>query len=75
MLLSLNNIDAKILSPIACQNVIVGRPNMVGINQFHNNCNGKPNKTPNKAITENANSTLVSVSAVVNCFIIKSGFF
>ena len=33
----------KKLSPTACQNVITGTLNNIGINQFHNNIRGIPN--------------------------------
>jgi hypothetical protein len=35
-------VDNK-LSPTACQNVMIGKPNIVGINQFHNNISVQPN--------------------------------
>ena len=37
-----NNVDNN-CNPHACQNVISGNWNSVGINQFHNNINGPPN--------------------------------
>ena len=44
-----NTVDNK-LSPTACQNVMIGKPNIVGINQFHNNISGQPNNKTTNAI-------------------------
>jgi hypothetical protein len=43
-----NIIDAKTLIPTACQNVIVDKLNIIGINQFHNSINGRPNSKHTK---------------------------
>jgi len=46
----LNNIVDNTLSPTACQNVMIGKPNIVGINQFQNNISGNPNNNVTNTI-------------------------
>jgi hypothetical protein len=52
----LNNKAAINCNPQACQNVIYGNLNIVGINQFHRTINGPPNNIQakiNKPIRNN----------------------
>jgi hypothetical protein len=42
-IVDLNRMAERIFNPQACQNVISGRPNIVGINQFHSTIKGAPN--------------------------------
>ena len=58
----LNKIPASIFKPSACQKVISGKLNIVGINQFHNNWSGNASNiaasTINPTIKRTASKTL-----------------
>ena len=57
-----NIIDAKTLIPTACQNVIVGKLNTIGINQFHSNINGRPNSKHTKQSNAMIPKTFLKIS-------------
>jgi hypothetical protein len=42
-MVDLNRMADRIFNPQACQNVISGKPNIIGINQFHSTIKGAPN--------------------------------
>jgi hypothetical protein len=42
-MVDLNRMADRIFNPQACQNVISGKPNIVGISQFHSTIKGAPN--------------------------------
>ena len=68
----LNKIPDIMFRPNACQNVIIGKLNRVGINQFHNNWSGSASNiaasTINPTIKRTASKTLFFIVIFVFCF-------
>ena len=57
-------LDRK-FNPTACQNVISGKPNIVGINQFHNNISGKPNNNAANANIPTTNKIPANIFSII----------
>jgi len=61
-------LDRK-FNPTACQNVIVGKPNITGINQFQSNISGKPN---NNAANANIPTTIITAVNILSIILFFS---
>lgn len=60
--------EANKFKPIACKNVMVGNPNNIGINQFHNNIKGNPKIIPTSRIVPKNIATPAKTSFIIFSF-------
>jgi len=70
VLYDLNNMLDKKFKPTPCQNVIVGNPNITGINQFHSNIKGNPNNNADNANIPTTNKIPPNTFSIFKCFVL-----